>query len=45
VKKIDPDKVYIIIFAFFVASAGIRYGGELIHSVVAEPVALVEHAR
>ena len=31
-KNIKPEHVYIIVLAFFLASASIRYAGEFVHA-------------
>lgn len=38
-KKINPEHVYIIVLAFFVVCAGVRYVGEYMHGAMVQPVA------
>ena len=43
-KKTNPDRMYIVVLAFFIASAGLRYAGEYLYSVIAEPPGTAEQA-
>jgi hypothetical protein len=45
VRRINPDKVYVIVLAFFIASAGVRYTGEYLRGVISDAPALAEQAR
>lgn len=41
-RKINPEHVYIIVLAFFVVCAGVRYVGEYVYAARAQPAAVTE---
>lgn len=38
-RKINPEHVYIIVLAFFVLCASVRYVGEYVHAAMVQPAA------